>query len=236
LNAFEKVRAAGTAADFSRAGYAREAAGAINSGVADTVSALRSARKWHQFTDGWAYPRPDLGNYGGNYIFRAIIAPTGLGALTLAEAIYLRPEGDNKSLFFGDGLYRLSLARPIPIGAFWPLTMYEAAGDGRFFLTKNPLNRHSIGDRTERLVYGPNGALDIWIGRSDPGGLRHGQLAAGSQTRAILPDAASVPVRPGATRRHLQNAADCFGLAGRIRGALVGLSSRPRHRFGDVSG
>ena len=50
--------------------------------------------------------------------------------------------------------------------------MYESSGDGRFFLTENALNRYSIGDRTEGLVYGSDGALDIWIGRSDPGGAR----------------------------------------------------------------
>jgi hypothetical protein len=30
----------------------------------------------------------------------------------------------------------------------------------------------SIGDRTEGLAYEPGGALDIWIGRTDPGGAR----------------------------------------------------------------
>jgi len=41
-------------------------------------------------------------------------------------------------------------------------------GDGRFFLTENALNRYAIEDRSDGLRRGPGGALDIWIGRSDP--------------------------------------------------------------------
>ena len=170
--AFATVRDAGSAHDFSRAGYTSEAAAAIDAGVAEAISVLRSARTRKQFIDGWTYPSADLGHYGDNFVFRAIVAATGIGALTPAEAMYLRPAGDGQGLFNGDGLYRLGLSRPIPVDAFWSLTMYESTGDGRFFLTENSLNRYSIGDRTEGLVHGPDGALDIWIGRFDPGGAR----------------------------------------------------------------
>jgi hypothetical protein len=170
--AFATVRDAGRARDFSRAGYTSEAAAAIDAGVTEAASVLRSAGMRKQFIDGWSYPRADLGQYGDNLVFRAIVASTGIGALIPAEAMYMRPAGDGEGLFNGDGLYRLSLPRPIPVDAFWSLTMYEQASDGRFFLTDNPLNRYAIGDRTEGLVRGSDGALDIWIGRSDPGGAR----------------------------------------------------------------
>jgi hypothetical protein len=172
LEAFVTVRDSGGAHDFSRAGYTPDTAAAIDAGVAQAVALLRSVRTRKQFTDGWTYPRADLGEYGDNIVFRATVAVAGLGALTPAEAMYLRPAGDGQGLFNGDGLYRLSLPRPIPVDAFWSLTMYEAAEDGRWFLTENSLNRYSVGDRTEGLSYGPNGALDVWIGRSDPGGAR----------------------------------------------------------------
>jgi hypothetical protein len=47
--------------------------------------------------------------------------------------------------------------------------MYEAMPDGQYFLASNPLGRYAIGDRTRGLVRNPNGGLDIWIGRNDPG-------------------------------------------------------------------
>jgi len=172
LDAFMRVRDAGSGRDFSRAGYTPEAAAAIDAGVADAAAIARSARLRRGFIDGWTYPRPDLGEFGDHFIFRAIVAITGLGALNPAEAMYMRPAGDGDGLFEGDGLYRLSLPGPIPADAFWSLTMYESIGDGRFFLTENPLNRYAIGDRTEGLMRGPGDALDIWIGRSDPGGAR----------------------------------------------------------------
>jgi hypothetical protein len=171
-DAFATVRDAGNARDFSRPGYTHEAAAAIDAGVAEAAAVLRSVLMRPQFIDGWTYPRASLGEYGDNIVFRAIVAVVALGALIPAEAMYFRPAGDGLGLFNGDGLYRLSLFRPIPVDAFWSLTMYEATEDGRFFLTENALNRYSIGDRTEGLSYGPNGVLDIWIGRSDPGGAR----------------------------------------------------------------
>jgi hypothetical protein len=50
--------------------------------------------------------------------------------------------------------------------------MYEATPDGQFFFTDNPLNRYAIGDRTRGLTRNADGSLDIWIGRTDPGGAR----------------------------------------------------------------
>ena len=171
-DALARIRHTGSSGDFSRAGFTREAAAAIDVGVAEAAAVLQSALMRKQFIDGWTYPRADLGAYGDNIVSRAIAADAGLGALIPAEAMYLRPAGDGLGLFNGDGLYRLSLFRPIPVDAFWSLTMYEVAEDGRYFLTENAFNRYSIGDRTEGLSYGPTGVLDIWIGRSDPGGAR----------------------------------------------------------------
>ena len=62
--------------------------------------------------DGWSYPRPDLGNYGDDFVFRAAVATAGLGALDPAEAMYVWSAGDGRGLFAGDGLYRLSLPGP----------------------------------------------------------------------------------------------------------------------------
>ena len=47
--------------------------------------------------------------------------------------------------------------------------MYEAKDDGANFLTENPIERYTIGDRTPGLVTDKNGLLSIWIARTDPG-------------------------------------------------------------------
>ena len=125
------------------------------------------------FVNGWSYPRPNLGDYGQDYLYRAIVALQGLGALPVAEAMYMKAAGDDGGgQFTGDGLYRLSLPAKLPVDGFWSLSMYEATADGQFFFTDNPLRRYTIGDRTPGLKRNADGALDLWIGRNDPGGER----------------------------------------------------------------
>ena len=125
------------------------------------------------YVGGWSYPRPNLGDYGQDYLYRAVVAQQGLGALPVAEAMYMKAAGDNGAgVFTGDGLYRLSLPAQLPLDAFWSLSMYEVMADGQLFFTDNPLKRYAIGDRTAGLKRNADGTLDLWIGRTDPGGER----------------------------------------------------------------
>lgn len=146
---------------------------ALASGVANARAIVATAKGRQVFLDGWSYPRADLGDYGQDYLYRAIIAVQGLAALPIAEAMYLKAQGDADGLFNGDGLYRLNVPGNLPLDGFWSLSMYEALPDGNFFFTDNPLNRFAIGDRSKGLVRNADGSADIWIGRSDPGGARN---------------------------------------------------------------
>jgi hypothetical protein len=170
--AFQNLQQAGKQHDFAATGYTPAEHAAIATGVARAQALVRSAGRKKDFIEGWAYPRPDLGQFGDDYIFRAIVAVAGLAALPRQEAMYMNGQGDGAGLFTGEGLYRLHLAEQLPVDGFWSLTMYEATPDGQFFLTENPLNRYNIGDRTPNLLRGPDGSLDIWISRTDPGGDR----------------------------------------------------------------
>jgi hypothetical protein len=141
------------------------------------------------FVDGWSYPRANLGDYGQDYLYRAIVALQGLGALPVAEAMYMKAAGDDGSgLFKGDGLYRLTLPAQLPLDGFWSLSMYEATTDGQFFFTDNPLKRYAIGDRTAGLKRNADGTLDIWIGRDGSRRRPLGQLAARAQGGAVRPN------------------------------------------------
>jgi hypothetical protein len=173
LDALQRLRDAGRDRDFTRGDYTPEAAAAIDTGVAEAAAIASSAgQSGRGFVGGWRYPRADLGEFGENFVFRAIVAVVGLGALNPSEAMYMQAAGDGDGLFKGEGPYRLSLPGPVPVDAFWSLTMYQPTGDGRFFLVENPLDRYAIGDRTKGLAWRAGGAVDIWIGRSDPGGER----------------------------------------------------------------
>jgi hypothetical protein len=84
----------------------------------------------------------------------------------------MRPDGEKDGVFHGDGLYRFSLPADVPLDGFWSLSMYEAMPDGQFFFTDNPLKRYAIGDRSKGLKRRKDGGVDVWIGRTDPGGER----------------------------------------------------------------
>ncbi|WP_297506346.1 DUF1254 domain-containing protein [uncultured Caulobacter sp.] len=156
---------------FLGAGPYNDAAAADGVDEAKLITVFAKGRQ--TFINGWAYPRPNLGDYGQDYIYRAIVALQGLGALPVAEAMYMKAAGDDGAgTFTGDGLYRLTLPAKLPLDGFWSLSMYEATADGQYFFTDNPLRRYAVGDRTPGLKRNADGALDIWIGRADPGGER----------------------------------------------------------------
>ncbi|MBU6372398.1 MAG: DUF1254 domain-containing protein [Alphaproteobacteria bacterium] len=144
----------------------------IAAGVAEARALIGKVLTAPRFVDGWSTPPPNLGLFGQDFVFRAAIALGGIGALPPDEAIYLSPEGDRGAEFTGDGPYRLTVPANLPVSAFWSLTMYEVTAAKQRFLTPNPLARYSIGDRTPGLVRNADGALDIWISRTDPGEAR----------------------------------------------------------------
>ena len=52
---------------------------------------------------------------------------------------------------------------PVPVQAFWSLTMYETNG----FFVANPMERHTLGDRSD-LHYEADGSLNIYIQTEAP--------------------------------------------------------------------
>jgi hypothetical protein len=56
-----------------------------------------------------------------------------------------------------------------PCNEFWSITMY---GLPDRLLVGNPINRYSVGDRTEGLHKGADGSLEIYIQHDRPEGAR----------------------------------------------------------------
>ena len=123
--------------------------------------------------DGWIRPPREIGNFGDDYMLRAIIALIGLGALEQAEAIYISANTDaNGAALDGGARYRLRLGPGDlpPVDAFWSLSMYELTPDGRSFFTSNPIGRYAIGDRTRGLARATDGSIEIAMQREPPEG------------------------------------------------------------------
>ena len=104
-------------------------------------------------------------------MLRAVIAWQSVYQNTPVEAYYpaLFNDADGKALDGEAGTYVLRFeggALP-PVDAFWSITLYDLE---RRLMVPNPIKRYSIGDRTEGVVFGEDGSLEITIQAEDPGG------------------------------------------------------------------
>ncbi len=114
--------------------------------------------------NGWSYPRAGMGRFGSNDAYRAAVALGGLAALPEEEAVYLTSVSDaTGQALQGDRCYRLRLPKNVPADAFWSLSIYEIAPDGRLFFTDNPLRRYAINGATPGMTRNDDGSLDIII-------------------------------------------------------------------------
>jgi hypothetical protein len=146
---------------------------AVASGTTDAVKLIAAAsstlnRSAARADHGWDVIDTWIGNYGGLYLGRAIVATGLLGANVPKQAIYPIDYEDIKGLELdGSRDYTLTFPRGRfpPVGAFWSLTMY----DPQNYLYPNQINRYEVGNRTAGLVYDHDGSLTIRIQHAAPG-------------------------------------------------------------------
>jgi hypothetical protein len=118
--------------------------------------------------NGW-YIGDDIGTYGTQFLLRAVVAYSGLGANVPEEELYARTFADqNGEKLHGTKRYVLHFNKnDLPqVTGFWSLTLYGPD----FYLIDNAIDRYSIGDLTKGLVYNADGSLDIYIQPSAPEG------------------------------------------------------------------
>ncbi|MGW8357632.1 DUF1254 domain-containing protein [Streptomyces wedmorensis] len=117
-------------------------------------------------TGGWSVHR-GLGDYGTDYVKRAIITRFGYGANLDADALYPHATTDAEGRPL-DGAHTYVLhfeaGKTPPVDGFWSLTMMNE----RQLFADNPLNRYAIGDRSGMRT-NPDGSLDIHVQHDTPG-------------------------------------------------------------------
>lgn len=118
---------------------------------------------------GWSYPKPELGNFGDHYEYRALTALNGLAALPPSEAIYLS-SGAGETVYTGDRPWKLAFRKSElpPAAAFWSLTLYERTPEGRQYFYPNPANRYAVAGHTPGLKFAADGSLTIPISNVAP--------------------------------------------------------------------
>jgi len=150
---------------------------AIEDGISDALDEIiSSVETIDRVENGWTLPGSLFGNrtrMQGNYFARAVGAYSGLYAVDLEEAFYPScfvdsygeyPDASehNYVLWFSAE----SIPPVEPLG-FWSITMYDVDQ----YLIKNPINRYSIGDRSN-LSFNEDGSLTIYIQHESPGASR----------------------------------------------------------------
>ena len=108
------------------------------------------------------------GEYGTDYMLRAIIAYQGLGANLDADAFYpsLYRSTDG-SWLSSDKNYQLHFdkAQIPPANGFWSLSLYN----DKILFADNPINRYNVGSLSSPpLITNPDGSIDIYIQRDTP--------------------------------------------------------------------
>ena len=109
----------------------------------------------------------DLGAWGTNYTLRAIGDRLGVGGQRASIATYpVALFDDTKAPLTGSKRYVIHIPKsslPIPVKAFWSLTMY----DNNSFFVPNPLDRYLINNHSH-LHRNPDGSIDIYIQHDRP--------------------------------------------------------------------
>jgi DNA sulfur modification protein DndE len=114
-------------------------------------------------------PPPTIGNFGTDYLTRAVIGRVGLTANTPAESVYWMVTRDqNGSLLSGTRKYTLTFKEGIPYEkpGFWSITLYDATNN---YTVPNSINRYMIGSDSANLKKNEDGSFTIYIQQQSPG-------------------------------------------------------------------
>jgi hypothetical protein len=116
----------------------------------------------------------------GRYLRRAGAAFFGLWGNDLDEAFYPEAsvDADGEALDASEHDYVLHFAADElpPVKSFWSLSMYNLPQQ---FFIHNPIDRYTLGDRTEGVVYGDDGSLTVYLQHESPGKERDALRPAG---------------------------------------------------------
>lgn len=121
-----------------------------------------------KIVDGWVITK-GLGEYGTDYMKRAVVAAFGWPANREKDAVYPNTEVDSSGQkLTGANQYTLTFAKDKtpPVNAFWSITMYEI--DQGWWFVPNPLNKFTVSPRNN-LKYNDDGSLTLYFQHESPG-------------------------------------------------------------------
>ncbi len=119
-------------------------------------------------TNGWLYFTKGVGNWGTDYLLRAMANALGPGWNRPQDAVYPLSQRDGNGDDYDGAAHRYVIqfdqGQLPPAQAFWSLTMY----DSDFFFVPNPVNRYDLAQR-DRLITNSDGSVDFYLQADSPG-------------------------------------------------------------------
>jgi hypothetical protein len=145
---------------------ALERAARVGERIVSSDAAL--LREFGRPVNGWTWST-DLGQYGTEYLKRAIVANRALGANLGEDAVYFYAQQDGRGVpFNGKNQYTLTFPAddlpPVNSGGFWSVTMYNAAGA----LVGTPNNLGSTQITYDGLEPNVDGSYQFFIQANQP--------------------------------------------------------------------
>lgn len=118
---------------------------------------------------GAQLPPPSIGNFGTDYLTRAVVGRVGLTANTPEEAIYwMYPADNDGNALSGNKEYTMTFKEGIPFykPGFWSITMYAVSNN---YTVPNVINRYMLGSDTPEMKKNADGSFTIYISHDNPG-------------------------------------------------------------------
>ena len=173
----ERFGAIGIGPDFyfNADNFSAEIRAASEAGIVSALKQIEASREiLGEKKNGWVLTRRIFGSreqMQGLYLVRAWAARMGLYGNDLEEAYYpignLDADGDLFDVSKHSYVLRFEKDENPPVDAFWSITMYNLPEQ---LMVANPIDRYSIGDRTEELTFGEDGSLEIYFSKTAPDG------------------------------------------------------------------
>ncbi|KAI9289477.1 hypothetical protein BC943DRAFT_333828 [Umbelopsis sp. AD052] len=116
--------------------------------------------------NGWPVRLSDIGAYGIDYSFRAVIALIGLGANLAVDAVYPSAQQTGSGAPLNSSqTYSLTFEKGKlpPVDAFWSITFYNSEN----YLQPNPVNRFALRS-ADTFLYNNDGSLTLYFQENNP--------------------------------------------------------------------
>jgi len=141
--------------------------------------------KEQKTTNGWLYFTSGVGNWGTDYLLRAMANMLGPGWNRPQDAVYPLSQKDARGDDYNGSDHKYVMhfdkGQFPPVKAFWSITLY----DPDFFFAPNAINRYELSQRNN-FITNPDGSVDMYLQAESPGKLKEANWLPAPKGKFVL--------------------------------------------------